>query len=40
MYEEALPWYLKACELDHQYKAAHANAIDIFDKLKYTDQQI
>ena len=39
-YSEALKWYMRACEHDHLYKAAHVNASDIFDKLNYTDEQI
>lgn len=33
-------WYFKACELDPEYKAAHKNATDIFDELKYDDDRI
>lgn len=39
-HEEALKWYMRACEYDHEYKTAHVNASDIFDHFQYSDQQI
>lgn len=35
-----MDWYFKACEYDHEYKTAHVNVSDIFDKLNYTDEKI
>lgn len=35
-----MDWYFRAIEKDTEYKAPHANLKDIFEELKYTDQQI
>lgn len=40
LFPEALVYYFKACERDHNYKGAHTNASDIFDTLNFTDEQI
>jgi tetratricopeptide (TPR) repeat protein len=40
-FEEALPWYMRACELEREYnKTAHGSAINIFTTLKYDDNKI
>ena len=39
-YDEAMDWYFRAIEKDTEYKAPHANLKDIYETLKYTDEQI
>ena len=39
-YDEAIDWYCRAIQKDTEYKAPHANLKDIYETLKYTDQQI